>query len=568
MAPPSRVGKGIGGIGVLGGLDGFLVLAAIACLFIAGSINADQTMPTNDPGRTAPAEAPKQQLSRELLVTANYLQLPVVNRKDGHQDLEELRIEADGKLLRYLHVEFPTQGEKPDYWYSWDLREFKGRIVTLRYKSRDPEALNQLALGDKEISGPNAYATGYRPQFHFSPRVGWMNDINGSYYQNGLYHIFFQYNPASTTRGAGFDMHWGHAVSKDLVHWEEWPVALFPNAAGQCYSGTTLMQKQAVPGLNAGVKLPAPVIFFAATTPFSQHIATSPDGGYSWTRFAGNPVVPNMGDDDRDPKVFWHAPSEHYIMVLYVGGPDTYRILRSKDLIHWEQTCVLPSWYECPEFFPVKSAINGQDLMLLYGSYHTPKGAANPINFSSCYQLGHFDGKVFAPVTNIRQAHLGPSFYAALVFTNAPKSRHIMMGWAAGTQFPGENFNQCASIPLELSLRVINGEDTLCFEPVKELDWLRGHPLLKLSHVTVAEANAKLQGLAKDSALDIVLRLRPSPSGTVAVTVRNAAFTYDPVTKLLSLGDRSKTLHPGATLDARFLIDHGIVESFWNSGEA
>src|SRR5690606_29393995 len=126
--------------------------------------------------------------------------------------------------------------------------------------------------------------------------------------------------------------HWGHSVSRDLVHWEEWPVALFPDAAGQCYSGTAVMQHQPIPGLNGGVKLPAPVMFFTGTEPFSQHLATTPDGGRTWKRFPGNPVVPKIGNSDRDPKVVWHEPSQHYVMVLYVDGQgDTYRFLRSKD---------------------------------------------------------------------------------------------------------------------------------------------------------------------------------------------------------------------------------------------
>lgn len=535
-----------------------------------GHINIDHIMQTDDRGEVPIAGTPKpplQEQTRELALTGNFLHLPLMHREDGQRPgLEKLSIEADGKLLRYMHVEFPAPGQKPDFWYSADLREFKGKTITLRYKSHNADVLKRLEVSDTEKRDPKAYTTEYRPRFHFSPRLGWMNDINGSYYQDGLYHIFYQFNPATTSRGAGFDMHWGHSVSKDLVHWEEWPVAIFPNAMGQCYSGTTVMQMQPLPGLNEGVKLPAPVLFFAATEPFSQHIATTPDGGRTWKRFAGNPVVKNMGDGDRDPKVIWHEASQHYVMILYVGGPDTYRILRSKDLVNWEQTGVLPNWFECPEFFPVKSAVTGEDLMLLYGGYH---GGGEPggIDSNSCYQLGRFDGKTFTPITKVQKAHLGPNFYAALIFMNEPKGQAVMMGWAQGTRFPGENFNQCASVPQLLQLKSINGEDRLCFEPVKELEALREKPLVQLKNVSVAEANSQLQSLKKEATLDIVLRVRPS-SGTVTATVRSIIFTYDPATKTLKRNDQSAPLHPGASLDARFLIDRGIVESFWNSGEA
>jgi fructan beta-fructosidase len=533
-----------------------------------GHVNVDQIVFTDDRGAIALAAKvePPQALSRKVRISGNFLQLPLMRKGN----LQRLNIEEDGKMLRYMHVALPPAGKQPDFWYSADLREFKGREVMLRYKSSDPAALENLKFDDKELINPNAYNGLNRPQFHFSPRLGWMNDINGSYYQDGLYHIFYQFNPAATNKGAGFDMHWGHSVSKDLVHWEEWPVAIFPNADGQCYSGTAVMQQNAIPGLNESGKFPAPAIFFAATTPFSQHVATSPDGGRTWKRFTGNPVVPNKGDGDRDPKVIWHEASQHYVMVLYVGGPDAYHILRSKDLIKWEETSVLPGWFECPEFVPVKSALNGENLMLLYGCYRSPKGAAEPFNSTSCYQLGRFDGKTFTPVTKHRHAHRGPNYYAALTFVNAPKDRQIMMGWANGTSFPGEPFNQCASIPLLLQIKAMNGEDTLCFEPVEEMNALRGKPVIDLQNVSVAEASTKLAGLSKDAPLDVVLRFKPEATGTVDVTIRGITFSYDAATKLLKRGDRDKgvAIHPGAFVDARFLIDRGIVESFWNGGEA
>ena len=513
--------------------------------------------------------------TRTVRITGDFLQLPLMqhatgDKKKDREGFEKLSIEADGKLLRFMNVDLPKDGKQPDFWYSADLREFKGRTVRLRIRSHDAAALERLEFSDKEIMDPHAYDGPYRPRFHFSPRLGWMNDINGSYYQDGLYHIFYQFNPASTGTGAGFDMHWGHAVSKDLVHWKEWPVALFPNDVGLCYSGTTVMQQQPIPGVNEGVKLPAPALFFAATWPFSQHLATTPDGGRIWKRYAGNPVVPNMGKGDRDPKVIWHAASQHYVMVLYVGGEEEegYHFLRSKDLIKWEQTSVLPNWFECPEFVPVKSALNGEDLMLLYGCYRTPNDAPEKVAKRSCYQLGRFDGQTFTPTTKPRNAHLGPSFYAALVFQNEPTGRPVMMGWASGTKFPGEPFNQCASLPLLMQMKAINGEDTLCFEPAVEINALRGEPLLKISNATTAEAQTKLATLAKDTALDVIVRFRPAASSQLNVTIRNIALAYDAATKTINRGHLNNLIHTGESIDARFLIDRGIVESFWNGGEA
>ena len=538
-----------------------------------GHINVDQIVLVDDRGAIPlagvpkPPPAPRTERTRNLTLNADFLQLPLKKQPDRDRGrLGKLSIEADGKVLRYLHVELAPSGAAPDTVYSYDVREFKGREVTLRYPSADAKALDQLTLSDAEVIDPNAYDGPHRPRFHFSPRLGWMNDVNGSYWQDGLYHVFYQFNPTNPHSGAGFDMHWGHSVSRDLVHWEEWPVALFPDGTGQCYSGTAIVAQQPIPGLIE--KAPAPVLFFSATSPFSQHIATTNDNGRTWQRFAGNPVVKNMGDGDRDPKVVWHEPSQHYVMVLYVGGPDTYRFLRSKDLTKWEQTSQIAHWFECPEFFPLKSPTTGETLWVLYGCYRTPKDAPEPFNSRSCYQIGKFDGQTFTPVTKIRDAHEGGNFYASLVFMNQPQGRQIIMGWASGTSFPGEPFNQCASLPLELTLKSRAGEDTLCFEPAVEVNALRGKPLLKLTNVSAADAQKQLAGFDKDALLDVTVRFKPEATGAVKFRVRNVELAYDPATHTIARGKSTTVIHPGASIDARFLIDRGIVESFWNGGEA
>lgn len=545
-----------------------------------GHINVDHLVLTNERGSIAVAAPPVPiptapiavvpERARRVRVAASFLQLPLRQRAEGRKPgVERFTIEEDGKVRRFVHLEFAAKDQPPDFTYSYDVREFRGREVAFRFKSADADVLERLQLSDREVIDPKAYAGPHRPRFHFSPRLGWMNDINGTYHQDGLYHVFYQANPTTAGRSTGFDMHWGHSVSRDLVHWEEWPIALFPDATGQCYSGTAVMMRHHVPGLNDGARLPAPALFVAATTPFSQHLATTTDGGRSWRRFAGNPVVPNMGTGDRDPKVVWHEASQHYVMVLYVGAPDTYRFLRSRDLIQWEQVSVLPNWYECPEFFPVKSPTTGEDRWLLYGCYRNANAANGVIfNSNSCFQLGRFDGRNFSPVGRIRHAHQGPNFYGALTFVNAPQGRRIMMGWARGSRFPGEPFNQCASVPLELSLRAIGGEDTLCFEPAEELNALRGQPLLRLRNETAAAASRQLQSLATDAQLDVALRFRPESNEPVHFRIRSVAWSYDPATRSVRRGNQTTTIHPGEAIDARFLIDRGIVESFWNRGEA
>jgi fructan beta-fructosidase len=502
-----------------------------------GHISVDQIVQTDRPALSAKAF----ELTRTMKLSAKYLHLPLMRRAGGNRKAGTERFSmhgSEGKLLRYAHMEFAPVGSKAEFTLAYDVSEFVGQEVTLRFKSKDAEVLNRIIQSDEDVIDPAAYSGPHRPQFHFSPRLGWMNDINGSHYANGLYHVFYQANPTTTGHSTGFDMHWGHSVSRDLLHWEEWPIALHPGPRGQCYSGTGLITQD---GQQA--------MFYTATggdVPTTQQLVTSKDGGRSWQHHAGNPVIPQIKKGNRDPKVLWHEASQHYVMVLYVGDPDTYRFLRSKDLVKWEEVSSLEHWFECPEFIQVKSPTSGEDLWLLYGCYRDGSFKSN-----SCYQLGRFDGKRFIPVTKLRNAHLGPNYYAALTFTHQPQGRHIMMGWTRVSQFPGEPFNQCASVPLELTLRSIGGEDVLCFQPVRELNALHGDEV-------------SLTALTKDMPCDVTLSLASSAT----LRVRGLEWHYDASVHTVSHGKQSMKLHPAAKLSVRLLMDRAIVETFWNEGEA
>lgn len=542
-----------------------------------GHVNVDEFHGVDQRGTIPLAETPEPppvEVTREVTIDADYLQLPLLDRDKRQQPgVAKFTIEENGRVLRFLRLRFPQAGQSPDFWYSADVREFRGRRVVLRYRSNDAEVLERLTFSDEKIVAPEAYDGPHRPRFHFSPRMGWMNDVNGTHYHNGLYHLFYQANPTMTGVSTGFDMHWGHSVSRDLVHWEEWPIALHPDEVGNIFSGTAMLIRKHVPGINDGQAVPTPALFFSGTSPFSQHVATTGDGGRTWRRYSANPIVKNMGVGDRDPKVFWHEPSEQYVMVLFVGKPRTYRILTSPDLKEWEQQSVLPGWNECPEFLPFTSPTTGEKLWLLYGGYNSEAFEDPPTKFSSAYQLGRFDGRVFTPITPIRRAHQGPNFYAAITFAGEPEERHLMMGWAAGARFPGEPFNGCATLPLRMTLRDYGGKDTLCYQPAKEVDTLRGKPLLRMNDVMGAEANAKLQMLERDALLDVVLTLDDSQTKPVTLSLGRNGFRFDSAkSRLTRLRDGRDSgtlpLHPKGTMVGRFLIDRSLTECFWNHGEA
>lgn len=534
-----------------------------------GHVTVDQIVATDDKGDVPIAKMPRQSFTRTLTIERDYLNLPLVDRetRQGEGVAKFEMRDADGELLRFMRLKFPEPGAEPDFTYSLDVTEFKGQEITLSYTSHDPDVLSTITAGNERIIGEDDYAGEHRPQFHFSPRRGWMNDVNGTYYKDGLYHLFYQHNPYMTGTTTGFDMHWGHSVSKDLIHWEEYPVALYPDSAGNIFSGTAIVVDHPLPGAISEEELPAPLLFFSGTSPFSQHIAYTKDDGKTWQRYEGNPVIENIGHGDRDPKVVWHEESGHYCMVLYIAKPNRYHIFRSKNLVDWEMTQTMPGWFECPEFFAVKSPTTGEDMYLLYGSYRGPLGEnGEEVRYSSAYQLGNFDGQTFTPITEPRPAHNGGNFYAALTFMNEPKGRKIMMGWASGTRFPGEPFNQCATVPLRMQLKAKGGKDILCYEPAVEVEALRGEPIIQLTDVTGAEANEQLKQLKKTDALDVVITFAEEQSTYVNVNVRGKGFGYEPGGNKISYGNVE--IHPEGEMDARFLIDRALIESFWNGGEA
>ena len=187
------------------------------------------------------------------------------------------------------------------------------------------------------------YREQHRPQYHFTPESGWMNDPNGLVYYQGEYHLFYQHNPASTVWGP---MHWGHAVSRDLVHWEHLPIALYPDSLGYIFSGSVVIDENNTSGFAppGSTEKALVAIFTYHNMEYeragrqdreSQAIAYSLDRGRTWTKYAGNPVLPNKGDVDfRDPKVTWHEPTKRWIMPLAVG--DYLEIFVSPDLKKWE----------------------------------------------------------------------------------------------------------------------------------------------------------------------------------------------------------------------------------------
>ncbi|MBY0231040.1 MAG: DUF4980 domain-containing protein, partial [Gemmataceae bacterium] len=362
---------------------------------------------------------------REIVAERKYLLLPV---KDGAR-MRKVAVSDGKETLRRFDIELADG--KPDWWASLDISAWKGRTLTVEGKGL-PATLEQADAPRVE----GAYKEALRPLLHFTARRGWINDPNGLVYRDGTYHLFFQHNPYGVKWG---NMHWGHATSKDLVHWEEQGEALYPDRMGPMFSGSAVVDHENTAGFGKNALVLA---YTAFGPPATQCLAWSLDGK-KWTKYGKNPVVRNIAPEDRDPKVFWHAPTKRWVMALYVGpkGKDgkvvhTIRFLTSPDLKGWISRGSVEGFFECPDLFPLR--LDGKTRWVLTGA-------------SSEYMVGDFDGETFKPETKKLPGHRGRGFYAAQTFDNTA-GRRIQVGWGQMPS-PGMPFTGMMTFPCELSLR-------------------------------------------------------------------------------------------------------------------
>lgn len=371
------------------------------------------------------------------------------------------------------------------------LKITAGLLIVLLTVASCFSCKNRTRSGTADAAG--FYHEKYRPQYHFSPESGWMNDPNGLVYNDGEYHLFYQYYPDSTVWGP---MHWGHAVGTDLVHWKHLPVALYPDSLGYIFSGSAVTDRDNTSGLREGTVPPLIAIFTyhnsklerSGNTGFqSQGLAWSNDRGRTWNKYQGNPVLPNPGIKDfRDPKVIWHEASGRWIMILAVH--DRVNIYSSPDLKNWsfesefgENAGSHGGVWECPDLFPL--AVTGTSLskwvMLVSINPGGPNGGS-----ATQYFTGDFDGHKFTPDnTSVKWMDLGTDNYAGVTWSGIPASdgRRILLGWMSNwnyaTVVPASTWRSAMTIPRKLSLYTSNGDYFLASSPVNELKNLRADSL-------------------------------------------------------------------------------------------
>ena len=453
------------------------------------------------------------------------------------------------------------------------------------------------------LSNPGSYLEPLRPQFHFTPERNWMNDPNGLVFFEGEYHLCYQYNPFGDKWG---HMHWGHAVSRDLLHWEPLPIALSEHDGRTMFSGSVVVDWRNTSGFGRNGHPPLVAIYTADHGDEhreDQCLAFSNDRGRTWTQYDGNPVLDLGFKDFRDPKVFWHPPTARWIMAVALPNERQIRFYASLDLKKWALLghfgpCgATGGIWECPDLFPLATEeAAGQEKWVLLVNLN-PGG---PAGGSACqYFVGTFDGQRFVPEQPSPEplwADFGPDFYAAVTWSDVPAAdgRRILLGWMSNHDYandvPTHPWRGAMTIPRALSLRGTPGGLRLIQRPVAELETLRHAAPLRFTGGTAAPAAAGREG-AKDlpCLLDVELvfaGVTPATPFAFRIHTGDGEFTsieYDAAAGRLivdrtrsgsagfhaNFGRRSSALLrlEGGRCVLRLLLDASSLEVFAQDGE-
>lgn len=444
----------------------------------------------------------------------------------------------------------------PDLVQYIDMSRFLGQEFSITVEPEMAFSLEQAdAKDDKGLYGEK-----YRPTAHFTTSRGWINDPNGLCKYNNRYHLFFQYNPAGTDWG---NMHWGHAVSIDLMHWKEKDIALYPDEFGTMFSGSAIVDARNVTGLKQNEHNVILLYYTAAGGTsrlsegkvFTQCLAYSVDGGETFQKYHKNPMIDSVTNENRDPKVVFHPSSGKYYLALYLSD-NKFALFISSNLLDWKwhQDVVLPEDGECPDFYPLKLEETNEEYWIFSGA-------------SDRYLVGNIrpDG-TFQPIQTAKRLHYGMNSYAAQTFSGITDGRVLRMAWnTAG--IPYSPFNSAMCFPTELSLHSTDGEKRVCIMPVKEIEQL--YLLQKSIGETVIMAEKSLSVPLSGRAQDIFLRIASSGNMPFTISLLGLKIEIHPSENMLKCKDSTMPLFINKNeIRLRILTDSNAVEIFAHNGEA
>jgi fructan beta-fructosidase len=501
-----------------------------------GHVNVDHIVQSDRPRSFGPAK-------REVAIEKRYLHLPV---KNGGRKLR-MKFMDEGRTAREFEIEL-ADGE-PDLWAFADVNRFKGRRLSIEVDRLPSEstALEAIRQADDVPDAGRLYSETDRPQFHFTSRFGWLNDPNGLVYSGGEWHLYYQHNPYGWNWG---NMHWGHAVSKDLFRWKELPIALYPQRFDDwCFSGSAVVDARNTSGFKNGDH--DLLVAAYTSTGRGECIVFSNDSGRTWAEFDGNPVVKHAG---RDPKLVWHKSSRTWVMAVYdeFEGKQWIAFYTSKNLKEWDFQSRIDGFFECPDLFELllddKSGESRWVLLAADGKY----------------VLGQFDGRKFQPETEKLQVWHG-NFYAAQTYDNAPEGRRVQIGWGQGIEFAGMPFNQQMVIPVELTLRKTADGPRMFAEPVRELAGLHGKEKTWSNLALAANENPLAE--VRGELLRITADIEPGQAASVGFVIRGVPVRYDTgKQQLLCKGVVAPLVPVDGRVTLEIVADRGSLEVFGNNG--
>lgn len=423
-------------------------------------------------GRSVRFAACEQGTSRATISTSrDYLLLPI------EDDAPEVLFEVVSEEYPVQQILLRAARQRVDYYVPLVLDKFNRKSIEVVYHGTPSEVfVESIQLSNKFTY---EYNEPFRPIYHHTAPYGWINDPNGMIYMDGVYHLYYQHNPYGSAWG---NMTWGHSVSSDLIHWEDMGDAIFPDENGTVFSGCCVIDERNDTGLGIGTQL----AFYTANAPDrqTQCLAYSHDGGKTFKKYEGNPILTSETERDfRDPKVFWHAPSQKWIMAL--GAGKKINFYSSDNMLQWNFESSFNDGnrpdnafvWECPDLFLLDVDGSEKSRWVLMVSVLAPGGSESYVR----YWLGWFDGHKFVPEEKeprYRLMDYGTDFYAPSTWENEPSNRRILIGWLNGVGYgakqPTTHYRGMHTVPREITLKeAANGEVVLTAAPCNELNSLQ-----------------------------------------------------------------------------------------------
>ena len=452
---------------------------------------------------------------------SKYLILPI------QESCNEGKVKLDTGSPADMAMDVRLAVDSVEYYVPFALPQgVKEAVVTIGRVAANAVCWDNISLADTFDTSNTDY---YRPEYHHTPLYGWMNDANGLVYKDGEYHLYFQYNPYGSKWG---NMHWGHSVSKDLVHWQHLDPAIARDTLGHIFSGSTVIDKNN----SAGYGKDAMIAFYTSASDEHgqiQCMAYSNDNGRTYTKYEKNPILTPFDGlkDFRDPKVFWYEPAQKWYMI--VSADKNMRFYSSTDLKQWEYLSqfgegygVQPNQFECPDFIQLPVGGNKDNMkwvMIVNINPGCPFGGS-----ATEYFIGDFDGKEFKCDTDksvTKWLDFGKDHYATVCFSNTG-DRIIAVPWMSNWQYanvtPIRQYRGANALPRELSLYTKNGEIYMAANVVKETEALRKSTRnvesLSVEGETVIDSIT--DGL--NSGVELEMDIVPGKAQTVGFDIMNA----------------------------------------------